>query len=198
MSSISSHLIHYYLSVPLVRPFLLLLLLTRQCTETHWPSPKIPTHPPPKYKASQCGESDPNTASQSDSSKDCTHSKGVNQLGAMSHSEPAALFLDVVIDVELFTLRANFLSPANFALFPLVNFVSSAGQLSLRQLFAPAWKCVDHCDTNTKRNKFLYKYKYSWKHIGPTKGVALIRGYPLHCADTNRQSPMHLDTSRPH
>ena len=43
-------------------------------------------NPPPKYKASQCGKSDPNTASQSDSSKDCTHSKGVNQLGAMSHS----------------------------------------------------------------------------------------------------------------
>ena len=108
------------------------------------------------------------------------------------------LFLDVVIDVELFTLLANFLSPANFALFPLVNFVSSAGQLSLRQLFAPAWKCVDHCDTNTKRNKFLYKYKYSWKHIGSMKGVALIRGYPLQCADTNRQSPMHVDTTRPH
>ena len=34
----------HYLSVPLVRPFLLLLLLTRQCTETHWPSPKLPTH----------------------------------------------------------------------------------------------------------------------------------------------------------
>ena len=119
-------------------------------------------NPPFKYKASQCGESDPNTASQSDSSKDCTHSKGVNQLGAMSHSQPAPLFsgfcyffLDVVIDVELFTLRANFLSTANFALFPLVNFVSSAGQLSLRQLFAPTWKCVDHCDTNTKRNKFF-------------------------------------------
>ena len=101
-------------------------------------------NPPPKYKASQCGESDPNTASQSDSSKDCTHSKGVNQLGAMSHSQPAPLFsgccyfcLDVVIDVELFTLRTNFLSTANYALFPLVNFVSSAGQLSLRQLFAP-------------------------------------------------------------
>ena len=70
-------------------------------------------NPPPKYKASQCGKSDPNTASQSDSSKDCTHSKGVNQLGAMSHSEPAPLFfLDVVIEVELFTLLANFLSPA--------------------------------------------------------------------------------------
>ena len=49
-------------------------------------------NPPFKYKASQCGESDPNTASQSDSSKDCTHSKGVNQLGAMSHSEPVPFF----------------------------------------------------------------------------------------------------------
>ena len=47
-------------------------------------------------------------------------------------------------------------------------------------------------------NSFLYKYKYSWKNIGSMKGVALIRGYPLQCADTNRQSPMHVDTTRAH
>ena len=77
-------------------------------------------------------------------------------------------------------------------LFPLlVNWVSD------NFLLPPESVLITATQIQKETNSFLYKYKYSWKHIGPMKGVALIRGYPLQCADTNRQSPMHVDTTRP-